>query len=367
MKTIYTTLFSVQVQHGYYASERPGGDVEIVPTPDTARMLRDRAFRCRPIDSGVAVYAEVTSTDPQPDLRRPVGSDGVRFAFVVRARSPHLGGVTDLPTYRPGRQVFCFDNLRSDVDGGDLLLGDSLDDSRVGPAVGLETRPTLLYEIDPPTQSTVVRCTDRFGAERFAVAVDSPDPVEPLDEARIAEWDDLPPGRYTVSDDDSGGSVELYKGSGIERGAPLGIVEIFDRTDGMAEDGVDRVPTAYRFLAGDQVTPVAYTVRLEARATTWKYVVVNKFQPEELDVADLEIESDPASSTFTRQIDGDRAIFTADAPRELRQEPTTLRLRGRYGTGPVQDLLDLPSPDASSPLEAGATETELVSAMYVYV
>ncbi len=365
MRTIYSSLFSIDLRHGYYAAGRPGQDLVLVPTPETARLLRERAFVCRATDHGVAVYAEVTSADPLPSLRRPVGAGGIRFAFALLARSPYIGSVTDLPNIRPGRQLFAFDNLSEDVTDGELHLGDSVAGTRVGSPLVLETGSTLLQEFDPPIASTNVQCVDRFGAQMFSVEIESPGPAEPLTEARIEDWDRLAPGRYTVSDD-SGASVGRYKGPGIERGSPLGVVEIFDRTDGMAPDGIDRVPAAYRFLTGDQVTPVSYVLQLEPKATIWKYVVVNKFRPEELNVNDLEIQSTPASFTFTRQIQGDRAVFISDETRVVKQKPAALMLKGVID-GSLKSLVGLPSPVDSSPLEAGTSLDELVSTLYVYV
>lgn len=366
MRTIYTQLFSIEVHHGYYATGSPGSDVTVVPSAETSRLLRDQAFVCRPVDAGVAVYAEVTSTDSPPQLRRPTPAEGLRFAFLVRTHTPYLVNVTELPDRRLSRQLFCFDNLREDIRDGDLHLGDSIDGSRLGPPVWLESGGVLRYALDPPTTNTHVECHDRFGAEMFRIEVASPDPAAPLTEARIDEWDRLRPGRYTVSDD-GGGSVDLFKPRTPQVGSVLGMIEIFDRTDGFAADGVDRVPPRYRFLTGRTVTPVTYRLQLEPRTTTWRYVIINKFQPDELEVSDIEIESDAASFTFSRQIEDDRAIFTADTPRALTQKAPTLRLKGRYNTGTQRTLLNLPGPMASHPLEAGANGTGFLSPMYVYV
>lgn len=360
MRTIFSLLFGIEVHHSYYAGGRPGSDVAVIPTPETAAMLRERGFVCRRGDDRIAVYAEVTSDEP-PELERPAGDPGLRFAFMVLARSPQLGKVTELPELRPGRDVLCFDNLREDIVDGRLHLGDSSAGSRIGSAVRLESRDTLRCDINPPVTATTVEGEDRFGDSAFAADFASPDVAEPLTETVVGEeWERLAPGRYSVfHGGDAASAKSLYRGPGLERRSPLAVIEIYDRTDGFAANGVDLVPAAYRFLTGDQVSPLTYRVRLEPRSTTWKYVVVNKHRPAETDLAALTV---TGATTFTRDLHGDRAVFTASARRALRERDESLQLEDASGP-----LLDLPTPSSRTPLEEGAVENEFVSPIYVYV
>ncbi|MDJ0768468.1 MAG: hypothetical protein QNJ12_06720 [Ilumatobacter sp.] len=359
MRTTYAPLFSIDIEHAYYRAGHPGADLEIRPTADTAQLMRNHAFVFRPSDRGCSVYAEIDSAvSAAPELVRPAGAGGLRFVFTIDAAAPYLASITDLPRARPGRQLWCFDNLRRDVAGADLFLGDAVAGARRGPPVWIEAAPELVHRVDPPVTGAQVTCRDRFGADVLDVAVQSPDPATAQSEYSIEGWDRLPPGRYTISDD-AGGSRAVVKAPELRGRSPLGLIEIFDRTDGFASDGVDRVPPAYRFLNGDAVTARTYTLRLVPRPTTWRYVVVSKNRPLELDLTGLAIDGGPS---FTRQVDGTRAVFTAQARRALSERPAALTLTGLNGSSMV-----LPSPGASTPLEAGTGPDDLISTLYVYV
>lgn len=359
MRAAYAPLFSVEIRHGFYRARHPGGDLVLVPTPETAHLIRQRAWIFRPSNHGATVYAEVSAAGPDPRLLRPVGPGGIRLAFTLTPRVPFLAGVSDLPRTRPGRELFCFDNLSADVDDGRLHLGDSVAGSRRGPPVGLATGSDLLYEFDPPVVRTRVECHDRFGDRMFGVDVRSPRPPEPIAEARLDEWSLLEPGRYVLSDD-AGHSSAVYREPGLQGQSPLGVVEIFDWSGALSPDVVDRVPEPYRFLAGDLVTFKAYVVQFAPRATTWRYVVVSKTKPGELVLDELTINGPQA---FTGVVDGDQVTFTSDAALALSQVPADITLDDAAGA----TLLELPSPSVSTPLATEPITNDLVSPMYVYI
>ena len=72
---------------------------------------------------GIKVFAEVAPDSMPPRLRRRLSPASFCFAFELRARNTALLSITELPTYRPARQIFCFDNLREEVVSSRPLLG----------------------------------------------------------------------------------------------------------------------------------------------------------------------------------------------------------------------------------------------------
>ena len=117
----------------------------------------------------------------------------------------------------------------------------------------------------------------------------------------------------------------------------------------------------WRFLDGDEVTGQgAYTLGFGARATTWRYVVVRKYDGSTVDLNDLAVTGDVAFPAPT--VDGDRAVFTSNAPAALAEVPRTVVLEHRN-----RRLRSLPSPGLQTPLQEGAAAGQYTSELYVYV
>lgn len=347
MRIVYQALFRVRLRHLFYPSGSSDGDFVAEPAPETARALAGHGLVFRPLADGWAVYAEVEPGSSPPRLLRPLGEDGLRLAFALRPAHAHVWSISELPGYRPGRDVFCFDNLRDDQEGGRLHLGDAVAGARVGAAVPLVSGESLTYGFTPAVDAATLTIDDRFGDTAATAAFSSPEPTSEyrldLAAARLA------PGRYTVSDD-HGGSLAFYYDPELSR-RPFGVVEIFS----------DPVPAAYRFLDGDELTGAGdYTLQLAARATSWRFNVIKKYAAGGFAPADLTI---AGPVTFDKAVEPDRAVFTSAAAVALsagRQQALVLMENSN-------EIRDLPNPGAATPLAAGAAPGSFVSEMYVYV
>lgn len=361
MRVVYRKLFRIRVRHGWYANAETRGDFELAPTESTAALLDSAALRTRRYPDGLVVFGEVEPDSDPPALMRPLGAAALRFAFELRALNPALLNIAELPSFRPGRSVFCFDNLRQDIDSGRKLLGDSIANARVGAAARLVTRDMYTHDFAAPVAAATIRVLDRFGAQIASLDAKSPQPTAPLGEYRIdlAKIPKLVPGRYTIADDHDG-SASIYYDPGLDASRPLGVIEIYSRTESITPNKSNRVPASYRFFAGDSLTGFdSYHLQFEALATTWRYIVTKKYTNNDIALDDLEIEG---PLTFDKSVSDARAVFTSDAAVRFSETPRGLQLKAGN-----KEIRDLPDPCETIVLGGGAGPGSFVSDTFVYV
>jgi hypothetical protein len=359
MQSAYAKLFRVRLRHSFYASGESVDDFRVEPAPASRRTLQEHGLVFRPLDDGWAVYAEVEPDSSPPTLLRPLGIDALRLSFLLLPKNPYLWSISDLPAHRPGRSVFYLNNLRGDPADGRLHLGNSVAAERVGEALPLIAGETYTYLLATPKNTASFQIDDLFGNTLGTDSFTLPDAATSTQEHRLdlTKIQRLAAGLHTVHEDDGGWQIFYYDPQ-LFAARPFGVVEIFSRTDTLTPDGIDLVPVAYRFLDGDVLTGVEYTLQLDSRATSWRYNVVKKYGADGLQLEDLSIAGPVA---FTKSVESDRAVFISDDLVALAESPQTLVLEENENRVRI-----LPNPMAATPLQAGATDS-YVSEINVYV
>jgi hypothetical protein len=362
MRVVYRKLFRIRVRHGFYANAETHDDFELVPTASTLALMAAASLRVRRHPDGLTVFGEVEPDSDPPTLLRPLGADALRFAFELRAVNRNLLNIAELPGLQPGRSVFCFDNLRQEVDAGRKLLGDSVAGARIGAPARLVTRSVFTHEFGAPVASATIGVFDRFGAELASLDAGSPQAAALLTSYRIdlAAIPKLVPGRYTILDN-LGGASAIYYDPGLDASRPLGVIEIYSRTESNTPDHSNRVPPSYRFLSGDALTGLdPYHLQFDALATTWRYIVTKKYDNNGVTLAQLAIDG-PLG--FAKRMDGTtRAIFISDAAVRFSETPRSLKLKAGN-----KEIRDLPNPDESIVLGKASVSGSFVADTFVYV
>lgn len=361
MHAAFTRLFTVRLRHGFYADGRMHGDLVARATSVTATELAALGLGMRTLSDGFTVYAETDGAVPPRQLR-PLGAMPLQLTFVLEIANSHLLDMTALPAFRLGRQVLCFDNLRDDVSDSRAHLGDSTAASRIGAPVQLVTAPVVTYRFNTPVNAATLTIRNVFGAVVHTTSFALSDAATRTDTWRIAldDVDALPPGRYTI-EDDVGGRMALRYAPELGAVSALAIVDIYTSTVDLTA-GPERVPASYRFLTADGiVTAREYHVQFESRATTWRYNVVRKYAADDATLAELEIAGGVA---FSRALETGRAVFASNVPVALSEQPPAPPLELRDS---MRKLLDLPYPDAATPLKPDAAPGDFASELFIYV
>lgn len=372
MKLVYRPLLEIQLRHSFYKSGFAADDFDIVPGTNTLEMLKQYALVWRKNDTGFVIYAEVDASSiggvnenvspaPLPRLINEHLEETLQLSFYLRANNKYLSNITELKRYNPGRELFYFNNLRDDQESGLLHLGDSFTDQRVGDAIALVSAETVTYRFSSAVNSANILINDSFGNTRHNSSFEFDDPSFTALEHRIDlnEASAMRAGRYSLVHEGSTDDPQVfYFDPEVFALNPLAVIEIFNSTVELTSDESELVAADYQFLLNDEIQAIGtYALQLEARATTWRYNVIKKYDSNPYSLANLDDISD-----FTKSLESERAIFLADDERALSEQPATIALH-HSGT----KLRNLPSPQLTTQLQQAASEDSYISDMYIYV
>ncbi|MCP3669612.1 MAG: hypothetical protein GY814_04135 [Gammaproteobacteria bacterium] len=372
MKLVYRPLLEIQLRHSFYMSGIAVDDFKIVPSASTLEMLKQYDLIMRKNDTGFVIYAEVDASSvgeaienvspvPLPRLKNEHLEETLHLSFYLQANNKYLSNITELKRYDPGRELFYFNNLRDDQDSGLLRLGDSFTDQRVGDAIALVSAETVTYRFNSAVNSATIQINDSFGNTLHNSSFQLDDLSITTLEHRIDLNDvsAMRAGRYSLIHEGSvDGPQVFYFDPDIFALNALAVIEIFDSTVGLTADESELVAAEYQFLLNNEIQAIGtYALQLEARATTWRYNVIKKYDSNPYSLVNLDDITD-----FTKSLESKRAIFLADDERALSEQPAAIVLN-HSGT----KLRNLPSPQLTTQLQQGASEDSYISDMYIYV
>ncbi len=333
----------------------------VEPSSATQDKLREYGLIFREAEDGFSIYAEIVPESTPLELLKPIGEDALRFSFLLKSRNSYLSNITALPKYRPGSELFYFNNLRDDQADGRLHLGDSAPGVRVGNGVEL-VGDTYAYQFSSPVNSASLKIEDIFGNQLHNLTFKYNDSGDTTSEHKIdlQNIDKLVPGCYVISDaNDGSGARRFYYDPALFGNSPMGVIEIFSSTHKLTSSGIDWVPNDYRFLVDNELQDIAaYTIQLEARTTTWRYSVIKKYEASGINISNLD-----DITNFNKALKSDRAVYTSTAEVQLSEHPQKIMLSRNGGT----KIRNLPAPYLTTHLQAGASDGSFISDMYVYV
>jgi hypothetical protein len=352
MDIVFKRLFSVNLCHRYYEN-RLSNDFLIVPTALTQNRMRDYGLLFRQTATGMTVLYE---ENPNQEGPRKALQESLRFSFMLQSRNPWLLNYSDLPLDLPPGQLYCLNNLKDNVQDGQLLLTRAAFVSRQD---ALELKPLVFqYRDASPESDAELRITDEGGV------------VKVTQQVRVVEghavWTiDLRgpgPGAYRMEIDGTEKN-RFYASDELEGQKVFGLVDIVHSP---------QVPKGYQFTDPDHdhaVLPKTYLVEIDNRKTYWKFYVVLKYQlkgvkpeawpagwPENWAVvnpAQPSVKIEPRPAGMKTLADGNLAVpFVSDTPMALQEEPVKgLALKKVTGNGNgtvIREMGNLPNPSVGS-------------------
>ena len=357
----YDVLFSCDVRHTYYTGGR-SEDFVLLPTASCRQLLQQYGLIFRETAGGFKIFAPVVPETDPPELLKPFDGASLKFTFLLALQNNRFGMVTNLPGYRPGRELFYFSNLFEDIDGEIRYLLDHQAAARVGdPITGIKT-PNLAYEFANPLSAAQFTLTDMFG-----IGYTLPSPGfsydEPVDSYRhnLSKVPGMKRGRYLMTDD-QGGSLPFYYDRDLYGRDVFGVIEIFTNTNDITDPANDLVPESYRFVENDAISGKGhYSLGFSSAERKWMYVC--RKNPANsgngLSVANLTVDGPVPFSNAggddieERRILSDDPIITAETPAAVELQHNGIKIR------------DLPVPSPASRL--AQENNEVFYQMYIYV
>jgi hypothetical protein len=376
MNILYSHLFHLQLAHDYYRGSLAQG-VDIFPSPETARLMKNGRILLRNIPSGVVALYRTEDDETTPEI--PLGGD-VRFSFFIGLENPlNFLNITDLDISPENRfqagKIPYFTNDPSNP-SDDNLNPETLSYSFLDGFVDKLFNYRLQHEDD----SVTLRIFNPSG-NQVSHGKDAEGIEYPLD--------------YIIHKNEDTGDFRLQ----IDlRGKPSGKYRILIRNVGETEDIEEKnlwidsqpkgknvfgiieliYPESSNILYG---TKEYFSLSFRRKNTVWQYFVVNKngridLEAFDLNISDLGNQPDTPYGTYVFQRVGDEphesirindmdtVIFRSQTPIPYFEEPKlNLQLVRLPDSDPV--IIHLPNPSHSGLVKE--IEGQLASEIYVFI
>jgi hypothetical protein len=362
MQSIYKKLFTVKVNHTFYASGSDKDDVILVPTRECRQLIGSGKMLFRKnVGGGISVHYKVLEEgSPAPFIA--FDQDKYVFGIELGNKAKFLN-ITDLDNgstaYRSGKVLYFRNNGTQSS-----LIYELLDGLR--PAVfTYEFAFASPAAVSPASgELTIKNANDITVFSKTGIARD-PNGIYKLPLSFDAL--DLPKGKYKFQYKDSSNTIKeeiIYIDSDLARQGIVGVVEI-------SSIGIP--------LASFVAVP-AFTISFTRQETLWRYYVVLKsgqvLTTDTLAIADLA--GDDTNSTYLEctfssegltNVSGiDAFSFISDQLIPFFEEPKMNLKLVKTTSGTVTLIKNLPNPSSSGSIGGFyGTQQHPVSEVFIYV
>lgn len=368
MTTKYKILFMVELLHDYYANQQCR-DFDVVPSPETIRLMKDRQMMFKLVGNKMVVLVKVYADGLDADKPFVSISPEDKFLFYLQLNRPSFNIVTNLDTDKlRDRKRYYFTNLhQNNLSGGlDLtqkivpIIGsaDYVPGDFTGAAVNkvyecikstnqTHNPPDATYWFDRGSQQYVSgndMLTPKTRMENFTLTTaaklfnvevlklnltnDQYDIAVPIADNTVTSVDDtnqvqvrfseLVPGRYKVKINTE--EFDLFIDDLAVHSNAFGIVEIFSHfTNGTPFAFLDNTGKVKDKMIGNTPEWLKYQIRFANRLAYWKFNTPRH--------GVLSIDGSPLYSFVpTPALPGDKDFFTSDKPIPLLEAPWKFKI-----------------------------------------
>ncbi len=352
MRTHFPELVRFRFGHDYY---RAVGDAFIfAPQKQTRRLLQRCGLLFRPTGDGFTILYQAVKDDT--DTLVPMRQLPEQFAlrFWICPKFAFNGIVSALPQFRSFRQTLYFDNLVDRKDADTLYLNhDAPDVTAAGAADLVDLAPGTWRYTATSTEPVFVRIQNASGA---VIASAYGRPYEGRVRCLI-DLDQIDPGLIGITAG-SQDTETFYRPESLPDLPPLAAVDLYNGPF---------VPEAYRFVDADGEPQFkVYTCRIAGNSSTWRYIVVPRFNPT-LQAGQLSIRDGDARYTFgspaaVQTMSGEAAFAIESEGLIPNREASIKGLALRRNNADLIKELPNPGPD-----QIMAGESGFISEIYLYV
>jgi len=352
MRTYFPELVRFEFQHEYFNNEQEPFTFQ--PQKLTLRLLKRSGLLFRSNGNGFTILYQAVKD--QNDALVPLRkfNEQMSLRFWICPKSHYIGVVSQLPLFNSTAETLYFDNL------ADRAAGTTLFVNRSAPTVTTADKDDL-FPLAPiswrygkaSTQSVSVRVQSAQGT---VIKAETCWPHQGYVNCLI-DLNGVDPGLISITPGTEDTST-FYCCESLPESPPLAAVDLYSGP---------RVPGPYAFVDGGGLPqPKTFTCRIARRSSTWRYVVVPRFNTS-LNPAQLSIEDADARFTFgnpaaVQSMNGESAFaIESTLPIPHQAEPIRGLSLKRNNTDLITELPN-PGPDQIRPSGGG-----FLSEIYVFV
>ncbi len=370
MKTSYQPLFEFQLLHNYYTDSSASQSFRVLPTTSCQYILNHHHILFRQTENGFTLFVEVVSDTSPPQLSQQLNTETLKLSFWVEVTDPLLLNISALPSdHHPGKELFYLDNLSDHrtmpILQSPLYLNDTTENSPLGDTLLLLTSSQYTHSFSAsvaPVTNAILTLKDMFNntLDTFATG------PEPISEYRISLTNikGMVAGRYVLTDG-LGDPVDLYFSPELMGKPVFALIDLYNSTKDITSDNSEQVPAPYRFLSSTNILAgiSSYTLKIDSRKTTWRYIIIKKYTNNGIDLNQLAVKDTSSAVTFVASPpDTKQIIFTASKALPLNEARKPIVLERSNNK-----IRDLPTPTLSTALQKPSGLTGFSSDIYIYV
>lgn len=368
MRRAYKLLFRVRLLHGYYTNEI-SHDFSVVPTPGTARWLKDNHMLFRIDDTGFRIFY---TADTKNSLTVPfIPFDATRLRFMLLLENPgKFFNITDLiingEVYTSGNILEFVNNGAGSGDLNQYLI------QKAEPSVFTYEFPQVVS----PASASIGKL-EVFDEQGEQVSISNPDPeihfpdpdeIQHTPDGRFFYPLDLtsyPVGVYRFQSyvDDANEEVEsIYVDAQLKRKSVFGMVHIDLPASSVLFDPGEEPEWTY--------TAPDYNARLAAKTPYWRYLMIMKNEP--VGAMPYAVIDEKNEYTFTQQTDTEingiqTLVYDSDTGIPLSEKPiNSFQFIKNPGEEEKELIAALSNPSLNNVTDLSPEQPDITQ-VYVYV
>lgn len=349
----WAKLFSVQCRHDYF---RNGlcGDLEFIPTEQTALAMRNYQLVFRPNATGFSVLYKNTAPHLQPILRAP---EDLKFVFQIRCTDHRFWHYTDVP-FLPEFKALYFSNQQAAAAKSSERLLHAPGIAQHADIVSLRPKRFLLDAGSPVAPADVVV----LNSDNKAVDWQSPGRPQTEKASQFAiHLGHYPDGKYLLK----------VKGA---KDVPIYAMDNPASRMGMLEIFVPGASESHRFVQKGKLQEQQYTLHFQNRSTYWKYFLL-PIGREELSFSEVQVSMEGEKLAFSKPeaavvgegkqalvIESEKPIPLTESLSDTEKLEVKLKKGDRWLSRPVKiekPGIDMVKPDRQS--------KKIFSTVYAYI
>ena len=370
MKILFETLFSVEINHGFFLPDGGGSNLfSVIPTPSCQSAMQAQGMVFRQTPAGYSVFYEYEEVKEGGITRhRPVRPfpKTLLLSFMINPLMKYFLNRTDLPVNTSTSSIYRFTNLNHNQSGKVLYLNNPTgaasaschDQIGLRPPVFTETakssNPFVRFEVKSELSGTTVF------SKQEAVLREKADDSEGISSSRI-DLSREEAGIFSLTTDKE--TISFYSGETVCRKSPFGVVDIYIH---------EKVPAPLKLVdEQDRAVPRRYTLSFAPRKVWWRYRVVARNRSG-MSASDIAVTSlDPLVSFGVPvngpEMSGEKTFFVTSTSKVGFHYKTKTGLSLVWSGSQPFSLDNLPNPGAGRLIPHESIENAYYAESYIYL